>query len=486
MVRSAADWTEKLIEAIRRGQTEAACRCLQEGADPNARFDAEAPEHSPTVLIAAAYRGLTEVVVALLAAGADPNALQTADGYAEELQGRDAGVALTAACVAGRRSTASVLRPVTDAEHRPAADRLLARAGRAPDRQDALLLQAARTGNLRSLQHALQAGACPSCIDPDGDTPLHLAAEHLRRDALPALLSAGADPNAQNDAGETPLHLACRRQWREGIEALAQAGSRRSTPDGSGRRPAELVRNADCAEALLAGGEGEFTPEDLQSLLLVAARSGATALAQRLVEQGANPLGAAPDPDASPLVAAAGHGAVPLLESFTSGSPLDWAGSAFGSAALLAALQGGHRAAAAWLLERGVSPDAGSGRETPLTAAAKGRFSPPEKLQLVILLIQHRADVNRARADGVTPLMAAAAQRKGGPELVRLLLEHGADPNARDAKGQAVLEHAAFGGEKVIRLLIARGADPDARCSLHPDQSLRQYLKSLGLQVTSR
>lgn len=50
------------------------------------------------------------------------------------------------------------------------------------------------------------------------------------------------------------------------------------------------------------------------------------------------------------------------------------------------------------------------------------------------------ADLNAADENGIPPLLWAAGQ--GGPEVVTLLLDAGADPGLRDKEGRRALEHA--------------------------------------------
>ncbi len=61
-----------------------------------------------------------------------------------------------------------------------------------------------------------------------------------------------------------------------------------------------------------------------------------------------------------------------------------------------------------------------------------------------------------------TPLHQAA--RSGDQDMVRLLLEFGADLTARDPGGATPLHHAAyFGHPQVAQELLASGADPEAK-----------------------
>ena len=83
----------------------------------------------------------------------------------------------------------------------------------------------------------------------------------------------------------------------------------------------------------------------------------------------------------------------------------------------------------------------------------------------VIKFILDRKEVNVNLGDGEpdylrgnTPLTTAVAR---GVELVKLLLDHGADPNLVNAKGSTPIVEASVSTDPaVIELLISRGADP--------------------------
>jgi RNA polymerase sigma factor (sigma-70 family) len=162
-----------------------------------------------------------------------------------------------------------------------------------------------------------------------------------------------------------------------------------------------------------------------------------------------------------------------------------------GNTALIVAVNSGHEALAAMLLEAGVRPDlheaSAIGRTdlvsqflseepkrvdafsaegfTPLALAA--HFGHNETVQL---LIERGADVNVVSTHpiGVTPLHAALFGGKAG--AARLLLDNGADPNARRGgrgwprAGWTALHYAAaYGFVDLIESLIERGADLNAR-----------------------
>lgn len=88
-----------------------------------------------------------------------------------------------------------------------------------------------------------------------------------------------------------------------------------------------------------------------------------------------------------------------------------------------------------------------------------------DSLEKVRLLIDHGADVN-AKSDAVrTPLLIAAG-RHGAAPVVKLLLDHGANPSAHSPSlggDMTPLAEAAYSGDyEVLQMLIARGADMKA------------------------
>jgi len=95
---------------------------------------------------------------------------------------------------------------------------------------------------------------------------------------------------------------------------------------------------------------------------------------------------------------------------------------------------------------------------TPLSLACTNRSA-----AIIERLLKAGADPNAALWTGETPVMVCA--HTGNVETVKLLLSHGADPNAKETQQghTAVMRAVAEKHPEVVRALIDRGADVRAR-----------------------
>ena len=79
-------------------------------------------------------------------------------------------------------------------------------------------------------------------------------------------------------------------------------------------------------------------------------------------------------------------------------------------------------------------------------------------------LLKRGVPVNASRSSGVTALMDAPSQRCADGAMVQLLLEGGADPNAKSKDGFSALLAAAETGDAAgAEKLLKAGADPSAK-----------------------
>jgi len=359
------------------------------------------------------------------------------------------------------------------------------------------LAWAAYNDDLQSAQRLLRAGANPKLANRYGVTPLSLAATNRNAQMAEALLKAGADSNAKLPGGITMLMAAARTGNPEIVRLLIEHGADVKAK-GEVYGETALVwaaeeNHPEAAQVLIAHGadangrtnelkhekdrfglEGVLTilPHGSWTPLMYAARQGSLEAARTLVDAGAN-LNLA-DPD--------------------------------GTTALLIAIMNGHYDTATMLAEKGADPNitdtAGMGA---LYAAVDVNtlgevFGRPERkssdkgtaLDLMKVLLARGADPNAilktpalqrahtpgepALNTGTTPLMRAA--KNGDAAAIRLLLEHGADPNARQKNGTTALMLAAGLGRgtgaftkdyateaellEAVKVLIAAGADVNA------------------------
>lgn len=110
------------------------------------------------------------------------------------------------------------------------------------------------------------------------------------------------------------------------------------------------------------------------------------------------------------------------------------------------------------LLESGADVNLGNkDGASPLMRAASRNDGP-----LVERLIALGADVNAQDDIGSTTLLKVSAMNKPQTEVVRILIEHGADPNIRMNHGWSPLMFAAGNGHREIAaMLLAAGADTE-------------------------
>ncbi len=86
----------------------------------------------------------------------------------------------------------------------------------------------------------------------------------------------------------------------------------------------------------------------------------------------------------------------------------------------------------------------------------------PELLRFLLENVYKKKDLNEVTGCGETPLHLACEE--GVVESVKLLLEKGTNPNAKDEYGRTPLHEACiYGHLEAVKLLIEKGADPNIK-----------------------
>lgn len=387
---------------------------------------------------------------------------------------------------------------------------------------DSPLAEAARNQDAGGLRALLDQKADVNGRLSDGSTALLWAAHWNDAATADVLLRAGADANAANDFQMTPLSQACTNASVEMVRLLLKSGAHPNTPIATGETPLMTCARTGSAEAVRLlieyGAQVDARePSQNQTALMWAIAERHPEVTKVLIEAGAN-LRAATKQGFTPIHFAARVGDLESLKLLlAAGVEIDLqtqpsggegqGGRGGGAAAagytpLLVATLRAQVDTALYLLEQGADPNIDAAGFTPLHWAStswEGFASNPvygfedpmsgipdrqAKLRLVKALLAHGANVNARMtkrqpsfatgytdAIGATPFLLAASVQD--VEMMRLLLEAGADPriptatNATAIMAATGLNHGigeSFVTEKdameAVQLLLDLGLDP--------------------------
>ncbi len=377
---------------------------------------------------------------------------------------------------------------------------------------EARIADAAMRDDLEAVRTLIHDRADLNASQGDGTTALHWAALKDDLEMARLLLASGANPNARTRIGGlTPLYLAATggnpALIAELLKAGADANVASSVNGTTALMKASAAGSADAVRLLLDhGADANATEPGLdQTALMFAAAANRAAVVQVLAARGADLKATSKvtqikpqknlDDDEFPLdadlilqanlppgkeaakAALAGRRATPTVSG--------------GLTALLLAARDGHTEAVTSLLDAGADVNQASAgdRTVPIVMAIiNGHFDTAK------FLLDHGANPNLANNDGLVPLYAAIdaqwAPVAGGPvpnttrektnylDLMKALLEHGADPNSRlghklwyrpsfhdqmwiGTPGSTAFWRAAQATDlRAMRLLVDHGADP--------------------------
>ena len=284
--------------------------------------------------------------------------------------------------------------------------------------QDLRLLQATKAQDWAQVRSLLEQKADVKTRQGDGATALHWAVYHDELAAADAMVRAGAPLNTANDLGVTPLDLACDNGSAAMVEKLLAAGAN--------------------PNATLPSGE---------TLLMTAARSGSGAAVKALLARGA---------------------AVNVREKTEGQTALMWAVSRRAPAVVKALIDAGADVKARSNVRREVvARSLNTDRPGAIATIEEGGFTPllfaarQGDTASAELLLAAGADVNDTAPFGTSTLVVAAHSGRGA--FAAFLLTKGADPDAAGA-GYTALHAAVLRGDTIlVKALLAHGANPNAR-----------------------
>jgi len=311
------------------------------------------------------------------------------------------------------------------------------------------LLTAVGKGDLALVNKLLKAGANPNVKNRLNTTPLLEAAFQSNAEIIKALIEAGADPNAAGPDGQTALMLLARGD------------------------------NVAAAKLLLDKGANPKAKESQreQTALMWAAANNQGPMARLLVERGA-------EVDA--------RTATDLMTPLVSAEPRAQPRSPGGMTALMFASREGCLECVEAMLAKGAKVDLPDPEGvTPLIWAIWNT-----RFDVAKYLIEHGANVNRFDWWGRTPLYLAVdyviLPHGGRPDqpsldetlpidIVRLLLDKGADPNPQ-LKMTAPLR--ATGNDRGLDPMLAPGVTPLIRAAKAFDVASMKALLDHGADIS--
>jgi ankyrin repeat protein len=369
------------------------------------------------------------------------------------------------------------------------------------------LAAAAKARDAAAVKALLKTGADVNASQGDGMTALHWAASHGDAAMTQMLLAAGANIRATTRLGGiTPLHVASQAGQAQVVAVLVAAGADTNAPTTTGATPLMLAArsgNRDTVTRLVETGADINAKEKAfgQTALMIAAGLDRADVVRALMAKGADWTLASTVADLSSLTSVIDDGtgrpqqqqAAAGVAGVTRGYRYnELIGTQGGLTALHFAARQGSATAASALLEGGadvnlVSP--GDQASPLLTALVNGHFD------LAAYFVEQGADPNLASDAGVSPLYAAVnvqwapiaaypqprahlQQSRTYLDVMKLLLDRGADPNARvrrkvwysgynfdqsgvDEAGATPFWRAAYAADvAAMKLLVSYGADP--------------------------
>uniref|UniRef100_A0A8D8UUR8 Ankyrin repeat and KH domain-containing protein 1 n=1 Tax=Cacopsylla melanoneura TaxID=428564 RepID=A0A8D8UUR8_9HEMI len=318
------------------------------------------------------------------------------------------------------------------------------------------LMEAASSGFYEIVRLLVNHGADVNGQSSSGNTPLMYACAGGHEAVVRVLLECGANPEDHNENGHTPLMEAASAGHVGVAKILLEYGAGINTHSNEFKESALTLAcykgHLDMVRFLLsAGADQEHKTDEMHTALMEASMDGHVEVAKLLLDSGAQ-VNMPTDSFESPLTLAACGGHVDLaLLLIERGANIEEVNDE-GYTPLMEAAREGHEEMVCVLLQKGAKINAHTEetQETALTLACCGGF-----LDVADFLLKNGANIELGAS---TPLMEAA--QEGHLELVRYLLDAGAQVHAKTQTGDTALTYACENGHTdVADLLLSYGAN---------------------------
>lgn len=315
---------------------------------------------------------------------------------------------------------------------------------------------AAHSGCKEIVELLIASGANVHTVDFNGQTPLHVASMEGHREVVEILIASGAQINAETKDGCTPLYMAALGQHQDIVQLLLDCGAVIEPDIGVMLGDIELVKRyleegVDVNSKLAKG----LTKGDSWLTTAIGYKYRNKNLIEFLLSSGARVNEKTGYSEFSPLHKAAIVGCTDTCKVLIDYGADVNSTDKVGDTPLHKASQLEHDTIVKLLLNYGANVNAlNLTKRSALFEAAR-----LHRQQVVESLLSHNAEVNLRDNLGFTPLLYAF-QRKGGEEIIKILLTNGADANVRfpqGAKSSPLLMAIAQKNKNLVELLLAYG-----------------------------